>query len=849
MAEIEHILVVVLRHGGMRIRDLYKWRLMNKQWKSLVDAWLLAATHEPILDPIWRPTQLAIPQARVANLTLLALQCDLVPGTLARALGSSFSGEHRARLFRDLEPLLTRILSQEHQRQLERNVTVGAPERLVYDASTAHRKAFFDAGNHKSALIHSSLVEECINKDEKNNHSVALPMWISRFAPHVHVSPLAVLIKPAKDPRLLFDASFQPAPQFPSLNQFVDMTGEWLISYGSAAADYYQWVWNLRISYPDEPIFQFYDDVQGAFKHITLHPDVVGAHAAQTPVSNLLVLNLSSVFGAQPSPAEFMIPADARGATAPIIQAELIPGLLDPPYEFEATIPYVSYPSNVPFQQAEADELNPGVLIRHSDGSIKARRPTPHHPFVDDTCLAEVRSEMPKAIHASLQALFMIFGYPDEARPGSLNVRKFQAVSCKEVQTQLGISVDSRRMEVTLPNKKFQRIRSVLTNTWHRKRKRFRPLEAAQLLGLLRHAVAVAWWGKFTFLALQAALARAIRLECSRQQRKKVQVGPLEEMGPYEQQWMMLISTASLQRNTQWQHSNYALRAAFKLDWQKMQEAPFTRDMHKELEFLRHLFSPEEQIYWRVPLAQMVVRSYHATASADASLTGLGSACEQLLFIVCLPVPLHIQMKTLLYMSYEEARNNPAFVPINDLELASAILTYAAAKCALLSGHGTIDSQWPVLRLFSDNVSAIAHLNKGSARSERSRALLRIYCCLAKGSSLSMNTEHIPGIENVLSDKLSRNCAAALKKPLLILDNILRAFPQMRGARLFRPSPELASLIWTALYYGELPGTPTPIMRQLTDLDASILGSFVLPEDWAAHPSMDFHPKGAATLS
>ena len=844
MAELEHVLVVVLRHGGLRIRDLYKWRSINTRWRWLVDAWLLASVHEPVLDPVWRSTQLAIPQERVANMALLALQCDLVPGTLVRALGASFSSEHRARLWQALAPLLGKILTPEHQRQMERNVTVGAPERLVYDASTAHRKAFFDAGNHQSARIHINVVEKCVNKDEKNNHSVALPLWLSSFTPHVHVSPLAVLIKPTKDPRLLFDASFQPAIQFPSLNQFVDMTGEWLISYGSAAADYYQWLWNLHISHPNEPIFQFFDDVQGTFKHISLHPDVVGAHAAQTPGSDLLMLNLSSVFGAQPAPCEFMICADTRAAAAPIIQRELIPGLLDPPYEFERDIPYIVLSAEIPFRQAEADPKNPGVILRNEDGSIKHRKPTPHHPFVDDTCLAEVRSEMPKAIHASLQALFMVFGYPDEQRPGSLNVRKFKAVSCSEVQTQLGIVVDSRRMEITLPAKKFERLRSVLTKVWHRRRRRFKPLEAAQLLGLLRHAVAVAWWGKYTFLALQAALSKAIRLECHRQQRNSVRVGPLEDLGPYERQWMMLITTTIHQH-----HSRRDLRVAFKLDWHKLQEAPFTTDMHSELDFLRHLFSLEEQPHWKVPIAQVVDRSPHATAHADASLHGLGFACEPLAIILSLTIPMRIQLRTLLYMSPEEARGNPAFVPINDLELASAIFAYAAVKCAILADDSPINSEWPVLRLFSDNVSAIAHLNKGSARSERSRALLRIYCCLAKGSKLSMNTEHVPGVDNILADKLSRNSAAILKQPLLILDHILRSFPQMRGAKLFLPSPELESLIWTALYNGELPGTPTPTMSRLTEQDANILGRFVLPEVWATHHSIDSHLRADATSS
>ena len=96
-------------------------------------------------------------------------------------------------------------------------------------------------------------------------------------------------------------------------------------------------------------------------------------------------------------------------------------------------------------------------------------------------------------------------------------------------------------------------------------------------------------------------------------------------------------------------------------------------------------------------------------------------------------------------MSSAKACNNPLFVPINDLELAAAIFSYAAAKCAIILDPPSIPSKWPVLQLFSNNVSALAHLMKGTAWLCLSRSLLRVYCCLAKGATLNMNSTHITG--------------------------------------------------------------------------------------------------------
>ena len=304
----------------------------------------------------------------------------------------------------------------------------------------------------------------------------------------------------------------------------------------------------------------------------------------------------------------------------------------------------------------------------------------------------------------------MIFGYPSTERPAALNIEKFQAVQCSEIQTQLGIEINSRKLEITLPTQKFNQIHKLLTGTWHTSRRQFRPLEATQLLGFLRHAVAVSWWGKYTFMALQAALGMAIRNESLRQMRSQVAVGPLPKLSQYKHTWQQIVVTALRQPDMEWTSTRAGLRKAFKVDWHLMGKAAMTTDLHQELEFLRYLFSDNKCRHWKIPLAQVVPWVSHFTVYANASLSGLGAACKELQFFMQLHIPLCIQRRTLLHMSSAEARNNPLFVPINDLELAAAIFSYAAAKCAILSYPPSISSKRLVLQLFSDNVPALAHL-------------------------------------------------------------------------------------------------------------------------------------------
>ena len=151
-----------------------------------------------------RPTQ-----QRMAHMALLAFRCDLTPSTLVRALGRALQGIHRIELFGQQKSMMCQILTATHYEHLERILKVGAPHRLVEHSGLANHEAFLEAGNHGSARQKLEVLDKCANRDERELHTLALPTWLTAFTTHLHVSPLAVLRKAGKKPRLIFDASFQ----------------------------------------------------------------------------------------------------------------------------------------------------------------------------------------------------------------------------------------------------------------------------------------------------------------------------------------------------------------------------------------------------------------------------------------------------------------------------------------------------------------------------------------------------------------------------------------------------------------------------------------------------------------
>ncbi len=61
------------------------------------------------------------------------------------------------------------------------------------------------------------------------------------------------------------------------MNMATPVELEMEITFGTAFTDLCIWIWNLRISYPDEDIFLAFLDISSCFRFPRIFPDLVGA--------------------------------------------------------------------------------------------------------------------------------------------------------------------------------------------------------------------------------------------------------------------------------------------------------------------------------------------------------------------------------------------------------------------------------------------------------------------------------------------------------------------------------------------------------------------------------------------
>ena len=75
--------------------------------------------------------------------------------------------------------------------------------------------------------------------------------------------------------------------------------------------------------------------------------------------------------------------------------------------------------------------------------------------FVDDSLFAQTRNKMKHAMAASIEALYIILGFPEfEKRQDCLSLDKYFESTCSYIRTQLGIDLNTRRMSISLTEKK-----------------------------------------------------------------------------------------------------------------------------------------------------------------------------------------------------------------------------------------------------------------------------------------------------------------------------------------------------------------------------------------------------------
>ena len=778
-ATFEHVLIFLLRSGYLPSQDenllldthpLFKHLNDTLKWSSSIEFMDLRNPIENYQD------QKTINIARVRKMLAAVCFYNLDIPTIIRFLGNNYTGEYR-NINKILQVLEDTRCDIQVIKDLERLFCIGSPNRL--NATSTHKNYldYFRYGNHSSILKDEHKTLQAMNKEDRNQFLITLPSWIARFIRHSHLTPQGLLSKPGKNDRLIWDGSFLPNWDSTCINMMLSHETEPTIIYGDAFQRHLETIWNLRITYPTTEILLFDDDVKSAFRQCKYHPDV--ASAFSFIIKQYLFIPLGGTFGSITSPANFEPIARAR-----IHLAHHLSNRRDLYLKYKDIIDRVQFsddPSpNTTFTQAKKDSIHVGV--------VDADR-TKFNMFVDDNLFAQTKGLIKHAMAASIEALYMVLGYPDiEKRQNPLSLDKYFESVCSYTRIQLGISINTRTMMINLTEKKRIAMLDELSH-WHKDRKSFTLLQGVILCGSLEFWAITSPWVRFIYHQLRSCVNKCL-FNCSSITKNKSDI-------------KKLITEVANSKDTEYHvlKEKMMIKTIAKETYKCRHKAYIDKSMRSELSIMKNILANPKMYNLGTPISHLIGRDPDFVTYGDACLEAGGGYSENL-FWWHIEWPQEIKSLTLKNITVtRKCHVTNELVSINMLEFLVEIINYAAITLYFKNHQSYFKHEYPMLLNWTDNTTSKTWLRKAATRTQKGKALQHLLCSMMINNPVGIRAEYIAGKSNILADAISRVYTNLYSN--LSFQKIFQEFPQMRLWRRFHPSQELLSRLYLALSQGQ----------------------------------------------
>jgi hypothetical protein len=725
-------------------------------------------------------------RARMATAALLHYQGDMA--SVVRWIGGPHVGAHR-----DVTASLAFLagkIDQVTYDHLERIWRTGAPAFCNAEASEENFQAYLAYGNHSTVDEDPAVTSRTLLKESSRGYCLLFDARMANFTLNCHLTPngLIDISHAYKNPRPIFDSSFRPEPWCSGINDWTTKQTEPPLHFGPSFVNFITWIYNMRISYPQAEIYPADDDISGAFRHDKYHPNLVGMHSCL--VMGRMVCATACTFGGNTSPGNFEPNADARRQIAKYWYSRDDAVSLARQYlpQIELAAPPTSA-EIAQFVPAESDTLNRGVFDQ--DGR---RLPPQFDHHVDDNLYADVGEHLVRAVSASVLALYSVLGFPRPELPNALSTEKLDT-RYNHQRKALGNLVDTRRMEVAvLAIKRTQMI--ALLEEWTQKIA-FSLREISSLHGSLESLTRHIKWARPLFFALQ----NAIRFELRRRYHiLKRRYGTSKRIASLERD----LTPALLHRL-----DTLIARDKAQILWSSRAMIAMTINIRNSLNIiLSSLLDPLH--HWAQPIGFIILRDPHFTSLGDASGRAGGAYNAFLMFWFDIIWSARVRRSIALPSTH------PDYVHINSLEFIVVILQVAAVVVRLdsLSTEqrtalfpSGIPAQ-PILLCLTDNTAAEKWSNKVTSKSLQGQQLIGILAELLRTRNIGLNARHIPGVENILADYISRPTNFNLSHSERS-EQIYQMNASARTWDFFLPSPELLQSLTCALYSTPTQGLPS----------------------------------------
>lgn len=727
------------------------------------------------------------------------LHYDLDFASVQRYCGGRFMGEHRRS--EQMLYCLSYILDEETFQALEPGYRTGVPHRLHSNAGNNHEeyRRYRKMGNQKSLEKDPANVMKQLLKEDARDLSFLLPEWILDFVPHCGLLPAGLITAAQKKPRMYRHASKLATKDSQPINTLVLIKEtEPEVRFAGTLKRYLTYLWRLRATFPKRRIFQYSDDVAGAFNHRNFHPDV--ARANVSVIMGWVSLCVALHFGGNFGPSSWEPLSWAR--------CEIVKFLLehcDYQMELNEEVLAILKPDDsvAPGELASAalDDLNQAQM--NPDGTPKGH----YEMYIDDSLTALLAGNdeaLRKLVASSVEGLYILLGYPGPIKkptlPPVVAWDKMVEGFIGPQRTNLGVEIDTDWMHISPPDHKLERLLVALCTTWGDMRKTFLPIDAARLLGNLWDLIIVAPWLRVATFHLLDAFREALRKNAARVAHSAHFQALFQQK---EREWLTC--------------DDKALGSVFKsipseqarMVWRCKVKTFIPKKVREERNWIVQKIKDHmtKKHRWTTPISHVVDRVPDAIHTGDCSLEfGMGGFSGELKFIWQVSweeIDPRLR-ETLLNKKGKESEFG--LTDINVGEQAALLIGYGAC-CVAYEDAKYRPKHAPKVLLRGDNKAANARDAKLSIRSDKARALAKIQAELELSTRVGKSTEHIQGIKNVLADLVSRR---KMQEALALFRNThtaaeIRALLQVDSTcttvtlRVFQPSQELLSRIATAL--------------------------------------------------
>ena len=695
------------------------------------------------------------------------------------------------------------------QQDVTRILETGIPQKCNATSTERNFEAFYRYGNHTTVLEEPAKTYKAMVKDNKRGYTLLLDQRAVLLLLHCHLTPQGVvdLNTPYKNPRPIFDSSFRPFVWCNAINDWTSKHTEPDLTFSTAELGFMIWLYNLRITYPDLEIYIMDDDICGAFRRMKYHPNCMSMHCSIQ--CGYLVINTGGTFGDNTSPSNFDPVALSRRLFAQALWVQSPQAGKDalkhlPPLEMTPT------PSGTIFEPVDPDSINQGVV--NADGT---RRPPTYDMHVDDALYADVAEYLTHTVGTSVAALFYALGRPDDPRvPSPLSNDKFEA-SYTHLRKCVGRRFNSRSMTVGLMPYKREQLVALLTE-WVDKPS-FDLLGIARLLGILENHTRYARWARCWFFSLQNLVRRVLALRFRVMSRR------------FPEQARRAKYSHALPGSLLARLASIIAADKAKFLWSTKQTFTITKQAREALRYILHYVVSSEKP-WEVPIGMIIPRDYHFESRGDASLIGGGAYCSFLGFWFEVAWSPRVLTGTRL------ASSDPGYVHINTLEFVVILLQLAAIRTRLeLYRDGCLPSPFsagvphiPVWRCRTDNLVSKSWEGKVTARTHHGQSVLGIYGELLRTSCVKVETVHIPGVQNIVADDISRN---DFSLPFRVRSaQLYQKHPFLGTYDIFQPSPTLLQNLTSSLFSDSnpVPYVLPPVLGRFVPASSTTSNSVVI---------------------